>query len=60
MAPAGRNHLQMLLTDLGSDTLKFCGAQALQLIRMAQLAEVHAATDRSSQSTPANGAAGIP
>jgi hypothetical protein len=50
----------MFLTDLGGDALKFCGAQALQLIRMAQLAEVHAATDRSSQSTPVIGGLGIP
>ena len=42
MAAAGAHHLQMALADLTGDVLQLGDAQPVQLIRMRQLAEMHA------------------
>ena len=39
---AGAHHLQMALTNLAGNGFKLCRAQAVQLIRVTQLAEMHA------------------
>ncbi|GDX71620.1 hypothetical protein LBMAG39_00530 [Cyanobium sp.] len=42
VAATGAHHLQMAFADLAGNALKLGGAQAVQLIRMRQLAEMHA------------------
>ena len=42
MTATGAHHLQVPLADLASDALQLSGAQAMQLIWMRQLAEMHA------------------
>ena len=42
VATAGAHHLQVAFTDLAGDALQLGGAQAVQLIRVRQLTEVHA------------------
>jgi hypothetical protein len=45
MAAAGGDHLEMLVADLTGNRLEFSGAEAMQLIGVAQLAEMHAGED---------------
>ena len=42
VATAGAHHLQVAFADLAGDALQLGGAQAVQLIRVRQLTEVHA------------------
>ncbi|MFZ9947758.1 MAG: hypothetical protein ACO3FN_11905, partial [Vulcanococcus sp.] len=42
MAAAGAHHLKVALADLTGDRLELSSAQTVQLIRMRQLAEMHA------------------
>ena len=42
VAAAGGHHLEVALAHLAGNGLEFCSAEAVQLIRMAQLAEMHA------------------
>ena len=42
MSAAGGHHLEMALAHLAGDGLELCSGEAVQLIRMAQLAEMHA------------------
>ena len=43
----GGDHVKMLLPDLAGDRLQFGGGQAMQLIRVRQLAQMHADPDSS-------------
>ena len=42
VAATGGHHLEMALTNLAGDGLELCSGEAVQLVRMAQLAEMHA------------------
>ena len=48
MAAAGAHHLQMALPDLAGNRFELSRAQAVQLIRMTELAEMHAQPWRCS------------